>query len=220
MASIVFRTMELNFLITLNNIKKIVFTGDILRPGPDFKSIQSSNIVWLFHMLKPYFHASLDNVTSSLILWNEETSDFDVPKFYELCNLDITLENWAKLSSLERVDKDAEEYCEECFRDSLIIGYETAPVFLNIFNKLDLSNIKDKEYIFKCGWKEGEHPCNGKHPIILSEELYSYLFGFIDSRYNIKIDNEFITNNINEFNLYIEKKYKENQCRIDRIITR
>jgi len=125
----------------LSGIKKIVFTGDILRPGPDFKSTQSTNIVWLYHLLIPYIKASVDNLSLSVLLWNDETSGFDVPRFYELCNLEINAKNWAKLSSYDRINEEAGSYCNDFFSHSLIIGYETAPVFLKIFDELNVPYI-------------------------------------------------------------------------------
>ena len=65
----------------------------------------------------------------------------------------------------------------------------------------------NKEYIFNCGYKDGEHHCNGVHSVILNDEIYAHLFNRLDLVYNFDINEEFFEKHIKEFEEFVIKKH-------------
>jgi hypothetical protein len=66
--------------------------------------------------------------------------------------------------------------------------------------------MKDKTYIFKCGYKNGEHHCNGDHVFTLNDEFYRSLCDKMLFQYNLKVDKKMIFDMIDKFDEFIEKK--------------
>jgi hypothetical protein len=71
--------------------------------------------------------------------------------------------------------------------------------------------MEDKTYIFKCGYKNGEHHCNGEHKFLLSHDFYTSLIYRMVFVYNLSVDKDILLLTIDKFNKYIEDRYVKNK---------
>jgi len=123
-------------------IKKVLFTGNILRIGSNSnnkKTNQTINIKWLHGLLG----GTVEKVTglnTEIITW-EKNSKFDSGFVYKCQGLPVDLESFGYLFNSKRIHKDAIAYFEFNFKDSLVIGFEMAPVMLKIFDKIGIPYI-------------------------------------------------------------------------------
>ncbi len=117
---------------------KIIITGDVLRPDDSGLSHQKSNIQWFYNLMNWQISQTLINDKVELLLWDEGKDSFDAKSFYQLNNLDISTESWAKLFSatVEDLTKDSIEYFRNFFKGVVaVVGFELPEVFLRLFNK-------------------------------------------------------------------------------------
>jgi hypothetical protein len=121
------------------NIKRISFTGNILRIGSDLNNKstnQTTNIKWLHGLLG----GTLEQVTglsSDIVTW-EKGSKFDSGFVYKAQGLPINLESFGYLFNSKKIHKDVLAYFHFNFKDSLVVGFEMAPVMLKIFDRLGI----------------------------------------------------------------------------------
>ncbi|MEY8199021.1 MAG: hypothetical protein RPS47_07260 [Colwellia sp.] len=121
------------------NIRKILFTGNILRIGSDLnnkKTNQTINIKWLHGLIG----GTLEQVTGlscDIVTW-EKNSKFDSNFVYKAQGLPVNLESFGYLFNSKKLHKDVIAYFEFNFKDSLVIGFEMAPVMLKIFDRLGI----------------------------------------------------------------------------------
>jgi len=71
--------------------------------------------------------------------------------------------------------------------------------------------MEDKRYLFKCGYKNGEHHCNGIHEFSLTHDFYAVLLYRMVFVYNLSVDKEMLLLIIDKFKKYIEERYIKNQ---------
>lgn len=120
----------------------VIITGDLLRPLKDpNKSGQTSNIVWIYNLFLSQINMIKRNedLEVRLLLWDKK--GFDTHKFYKLNNMECSLENWVKIYDNENLTKEAELYFLSFFNNSFVIGFELPQVFINLFNKHNISFI-------------------------------------------------------------------------------
>ena len=123
------------------NIKKIIITGDILRPSPNgTKSAQLTNISWLYNILKFPIESNLNNeIKVEMLRWEDDC--FDAIKFYKLNNMNSSLQSWKNIYYAKEVSKESENYLLSFFENSFVIGFEMPEVFINIFEKYNVKYI-------------------------------------------------------------------------------
>jgi len=131
--------------VSIGSIKKIIITGDILRPEPRSNKLgnQDPNINWFYHL----FAFFIKKITSDIPVYKlsstiKRKTMFDVELFYQLNGLEPSIESWVKLFYTSKVRKEAEEYFFEFFNNSLVIGYELPKIFIYLMQKLDINYIE------------------------------------------------------------------------------
>jgi hypothetical protein len=67
-----------------------------------------------------------------------------------------------------------------------------------------------KQYNFKCTYKEGDMPCNGKHPFILDDTFLLYMPYYIIFRGGLTADKEAVLALMKEFELHVDNLLIEN----------
>ena len=123
------------------NIKKIIITGDILRPLPNgTRSAQLTNISWLYHILKFPIESNLNSeIKVEMLRW--EDYYFDAIKFYKLNKMDSPLKSWINIYYAKEISKEAESYLLSFFENSFVIGFEIPEIIINIFEKYNIKYI-------------------------------------------------------------------------------
>jgi hypothetical protein len=110
-------------------IRRIVFTGDLLRPFPaaggGWESATWKNVRWLSHLLGWQLGAAT-GLPLSRVAW--ERDGFPTPQVYEALDLCLHPEAWASIFYAETLPDEAEALLVEPFRDALVIGVELPDV--------------------------------------------------------------------------------------------
>jgi hypothetical protein len=114
----------------MTEIQRVIFTGDILRPFPDFKggweSATYKNIRWIRKLLGWQIERAT-GLPQSNVVW--EPGGFDAPRVYDALDLPINYESWASLFYAEDLSERVEDLLAEPFEGSIVIGVEL-PDFL------------------------------------------------------------------------------------------
>ena len=112
--------------------KKIVFTGDVLRPMPDGTSHQALNIQWLADMLR-YPVSMAADAELDVHLWDAGKGSIDGPRFYELNSSAVSPENWGRLFDAREISLSSAEYLGTFFEDAVVVGFELPDVMIRLF---------------------------------------------------------------------------------------
>jgi len=115
------------------SISKIILTSDLLRISGDANrhATVAKNTHWLLNILKqPVQFAT--NKKIEIVEW-EVGSDFDGVHFFELLDLTVSVESWAKTYFKKKIPQAVLQYFATFFKDALVIGFELSPFMMNIF---------------------------------------------------------------------------------------
>ncbi|MCH8268974.1 MAG: hypothetical protein IH846_15805, partial [Acidobacteria bacterium] len=112
--------------------KKIVFTGDVLRPMPDGNSHQALNIQWLADLLR-YPVSMAADAELDVHLWDAGKGSIDGPRFYELNGSTVSPENWGRLFDAKEISLSSAEYLGTFFEDAVVVGFELPDVMIRLF---------------------------------------------------------------------------------------
>lgn len=117
---------------TRPSVRRILFTGDLLRPGPASQPGWSNRFIAAFYAsLGPILRSAV-NVPVGRVL--SEPGGFDQAGFYETLQRPFAVEEWLSLFSGDaRLDPTAERLLIEPFEDALVIGYELPEVMRRAF---------------------------------------------------------------------------------------
>ncbi len=116
-------------------IKRIIFTGDILRPfleNNKWVSATSKNIKWLKHLIG-WQLSKATLLPQSSVIW--ETNGFDARKIYDLFGLSINYESWASIFYSKIIPSEIEEKLIEPFKNSCVIGVEIPDILQYVLSK-------------------------------------------------------------------------------------
>lgn len=105
-------------------IRRIVFTGDVLRPFPAGKGWESAthkNVRWLAHLLG-WPLAAATGLPAARVAWRPD--GFDAPAVYRLLDRPIGFESWASFFYADTLPAAAEEALAAPFADALVVGVE------------------------------------------------------------------------------------------------
>lgn len=114
------------------NIRRIIVTGDVLRPTPEQQvSAQRSNIHWLGHLLnKPLQSAT--GLSVEIASWGEdpggEFNDAMIREIFSAFGVPFTLEGWAAIYDSTVPNEVLDAVVSNTFSDALVIGFEIPPV--------------------------------------------------------------------------------------------
>ena len=73
----------------------------------------------------------------------------------------------------------------------------------------------EKEYIFKCKWAKGEHPCNGEHKFILDDSLKPILIYKLVFNCGITITKKIFEGYWVKFEKFVNDTYERNKTDLD-----
>lgn len=118
------------------DLKRVCFTGDILRPGTNGKSSQWINIYWLEQFFGPSIRQAV-SVPLEKVLWLSGFGDFDASVIFHHYGMSPQPENWAQLYYADPTLKAA-EYVSSHFDSSVVIGFELSPFIMKC---LDMAGI-------------------------------------------------------------------------------
>ncbi len=105
-------------------IRRIVFTGDVLRPFPagnGWESATHKNVRWLAHVLG-WPLATATGLPIERVAWRPD--GFDAPAVYRALGRPISYESWASFFYAPGLPAEAEDRLAEPFADALVVGVE------------------------------------------------------------------------------------------------
>lgn len=118
--------------------KRIVFTGDFMRPSVDgSRPTQHHNIRWLKNLLSAQLSMATQ-LPHEVLSWNAvgvqdgRLGDADVGRFYQLFGLPRDINSWAMIFNQRRLPAAMEGLLQILLADSLVIGFEL-PRYLESF---------------------------------------------------------------------------------------
>jgi hypothetical protein len=124
-----------------SHVKRIVFTGDFLRPSvAGTRPTQHNNIRWLKNLVA----AQIDMATrlpQSVVSWgvdgvkDGQLTFADVVSIYADFGLDHKIEDWAQIHGAERLPTSFEAILDYFFADSLAIAFELPPYLEHYFER-------------------------------------------------------------------------------------
>ena len=127
--------------------KRVVFTGDVLRPRPDaLKPAQNENIDWLARILRTPIGMAAD-LPCEIVNWDDRwelAARLDtgtVTAVYGACGLRPGIEAWARIHAAPALPRAVDEMLAPLFADSLVIGFELPPWLTGLCTRLGLSFI-------------------------------------------------------------------------------
>lgn len=127
-----------------HSVKRIVFTGDFLRPAPfQFRPTQHENIVWLAKLLDVPLEMAL-GLPRETVVWDNNwlncaRIDHDTAySIYQAMWLPPTIESWARIFSLSELPNCIEELFFRWFSDSLVIGFELPPYLVGFLDRYEI----------------------------------------------------------------------------------
>lgn len=133
----------------MNEIKKIIVSGQILRPKIGY-------IIYWFHNLLGYYLKTVANLPVQVLFPQDFTEKkevngiyFDINKFYSFYgysnyeNLDEKNKNeiWAKIFYNKAYNKEAYEYVYSVFKDSLVVVHELEQTLVDILEHYSIPYI-------------------------------------------------------------------------------
>lgn len=106
-------------------IRRIVITGDVLRPRADRPGDPASqaNVQWLYRLLA-WPLSLVTDLPVSCVSWGD---GFDTAAFYRAVDLAPDIAGWARVHYADDLPAAADALIESSFRDALVIGCETTP---------------------------------------------------------------------------------------------
>ncbi|MEN0048458.1 MAG: hypothetical protein AAF806_15450, partial [Bacteroidota bacterium] len=120
------------------SISRIIFTSDLLRISGklNLHHTVAKNTHWLYQVLnRPIQFATAKEI--EIVEW-EADGKFNGIQFFDLLELPVSVESWAKTYFKAEVPDQVLQYFSTHFHDALIIGFEISPFIMNIFTKLGL----------------------------------------------------------------------------------
>ena len=114
--------------------EKIVFVGDFCRPNASMSgNNQTTNILWLWHLLAGQLRDATGLPTSVLLADGEE---FGFPELYADAQLPVSNDSWARLYGLGHPSLDAKVH--RACAGALVIGFELSPSIKRALTVVDI----------------------------------------------------------------------------------
>ena len=108
--------------------KRVVFTGDVLRPIPH----QGLNIQWLADLLR-YPVSMAADAEMDVHLGDAEKGSIDGSRFYKLNGSEVSPENWGRLFDAKDISVSSAEYLGTFFENAIVVGFELPDVMIRLF---------------------------------------------------------------------------------------
>ncbi len=114
-------------------IRRVVFTGDFLRPSnAAIRPTQHHNIRWLHNLVGGQV-AMATGLPQSVVSWGAASvadgrlTQADVKTIYADFGMPIDIQSWAAIYGLDQLPSRFEALLDHFFSDSLVIGFELPP---------------------------------------------------------------------------------------------
>jgi hypothetical protein len=118
-----------------SRVRRIVFTGDVLRPADTaFRPGQTENILW-FHRLVRGQAAAASRCPVEVVTWGR---GIDTPHLYEMWGAEKNWRGWARIFDAGFVPEGVVATMERAFGDALVVGFELAESMKRIFSLLGI----------------------------------------------------------------------------------
>lgn len=122
----------------LSKIKRVLFTGDLLRmdenPNSKLSNPQLTNIEWIFTLFAGKVEENL-GIMPYIVSGNETNGLFSRIEVYKELSLIMNVESWVQIFEGSFGRKIIEKYLLRTFEDAFVIGFELPPYMINFFNK-------------------------------------------------------------------------------------
>ncbi|SEA65257.1 hypothetical protein [Rubrimonas cliftonensis] len=133
--------------MTAPAIRRIVFTGDFLRPSPyRWRPTQHYNIRWLRQLLGAPLGLAT-RLPIETVVWgrgsvaSEGVDGAAAALIYDAFGLPRSSDGWARLSTAAAVPDLVETFIHGLFRDALVIGFETPPMLEGCLRRAGVPHI-------------------------------------------------------------------------------
>jgi hypothetical protein len=115
--------------------RRIVFTGDVLRPADAaFRPAQTENILW-FHRLVRGQAAAASRCPVEAVTWG---SGIDTERLYELWGAEKSWRGWARIFDAGFAPEGVLAEMERAFQGAVVIGFELAESMKRILSHLGI----------------------------------------------------------------------------------
>ncbi len=128
-------------------VRRIVFTGDFLRPSPyRWRPTQHYNIRWLRQLLGAPLSLAT-RLPIETVVWgrgsvaSEGVDGAAAALIYEAFGLPRSSDGWARLSTAAAAPDLVETFIHGLFRDALVIGFETPPMLEGCLRRVGVPHI-------------------------------------------------------------------------------
>lgn len=118
-------------------IKKIVFIGDLLRCQNGNVGFADRSLGWEYYLLKEQIFQATGIMPE--VYYTNNDRKFNLYKFYELCNYEVSMNNWINIAC-GHYTNEAREYVKECFEDTLVIT-QVGGALLQVLDNLNIPYI-------------------------------------------------------------------------------
>ncbi|MBP0444038.1 hypothetical protein J8J14_04540 [Roseomonas sp. SSH11] len=118
-----------------SGIARIVFTGDVLRPGEaGFRPAQTENILW-FHRLVRLQARAATGLPVEVVAWGR---GIDTERLYELWDAEKSWRGWARIFDSAFAPDGVLAEMERAFGGAVVIGFELAESMKRILSLLGI----------------------------------------------------------------------------------
>lgn len=121
--------------------KRIVFTGDFLRPSWDGKApTQHYNIQWCRDLLGRQI-AMATGLPVEMVVWDHAGVSADslnrlaIEQIYKTAGVPLSIVSWAELYDASDLPTRVEQFFASLFRDALVVGFELPPYIESVLTR-------------------------------------------------------------------------------------
>lgn len=128
-------------------VRRIVFTGDFLRPSVDkWRPTQHENIQWFAELLRVPVQMAT-GLPTEMVHWdnhwiNQPVFDADsAAALYRALWLEPSIQSWAQLYDQAELPDYVENFLLRLFGESFVIGFEIPPYLSRFFNRHGIGHV-------------------------------------------------------------------------------
>ena len=125
-------------------LKRVVFTGDFMRPSPDgSRPTQHHNIRWLCNLLSSQISMAT-GLPHEVLSWNSagvrdgRLGDGDIHRIYQMLGLRCDIRSWAAIFDQDQLPACVERLFQALFAESLVVGFELPPYLENFLSRNEI----------------------------------------------------------------------------------
>jgi len=121
--------------VTAGQVRRVVFSGDVLRPGEAaFRPAQTENILWFHRLLRGQL-AAATGLPVAAVTWD---GGIDTPALYAMWGAERSWRGWARIFDAGFAPDGVVAAMERAFAGAVVIGFELAESMKRILSLLDI----------------------------------------------------------------------------------